>query len=90
MSVPAGAITNDAGQVAMRYMQQTPAFITCNGHEYVFTVRAHIALAWIDPQDVTCMLNVRKGCGGCGGKKKNVIFLTDETHVRRWTVGGGR
>lgn len=90
-SLPKGTQFNDQGQVAMRYMQQRPAVVSCNGNEYAFVVRAQvISFAWIEPEDVDCMLAVRRGCGGCGGKKKNVIFLADETHTRRWVNGGGR
>ncbi|NGX44896.1 MAG: hypothetical protein K940chlam2_00036 [Chlamydiae bacterium] len=86
-----GAIYNEEGQVAMRYMQQAQALVTCNGNNYVFVVKAQtIALAYVEPDDVACMLGFKKGCGGCGGRKKNVIFLADETHVRRWESGGGR
>lgn len=85
------AVYNEEGQVAMRYMQQAQAIITCNGNSYVFVVRAGtIALAYVSPDDVSCLLGFKKGCGGCGGRKKNVIFLADETHVRRWENGGGR
>ena len=91
MSLPEGAITNDEGQVALRYNRQATALVTCPGQgavEYVFTVRANIAMAFVNEEDVECMLGIKEGC--CGNRKKNVIFYIDETHFNRWTNGGGR
>lgn len=85
-----GWVVNDQGQVAMRFMQQKPALVTCNQTEYYFATRANISLAWVDADDVDCLLGVRMGCN-CGGgtKKKNVIFLADQLHTNRWLNGGG-
>ena len=90
MTVPDDAIYNEAGQVAMRYMKQAPSLVRCNGSgtEYVFVVKANISMAYVDEEDVECMLGVKAGC--CGGRKKKVIFFADETHHRRWLTGGGR
>ncbi len=85
------AIFNDEGQVALRYTKQASALVTCPGAdaaEYIFTVRANISAAYVNEEDVECMLGVKEGC--CGGRKKNVIFYIDETHHRRWETGGGR
>jgi hypothetical protein len=85
------AIYNEEGQVALRYMKQATALASCPGQgakEYIFTTKANVSMAYIDEDDVECMLQVTAGC--CGGKKKNVIFYADETHVRRWEAGGGR
>lgn len=86
-----GQVVNDQGQVALRYMQETQTLVTCNNHDYVFTLRGAVTLAFVDPADVNCLLGVQRGCN-CGGgtKKKNVIFLSDERHARIWTAGGGR
>lgn len=90
MGLPPEAVLNEAGQVAMRYKKQSPAYVKCgNGKEYVFAVRANIAMSWIDQEDVPCMLNVRESCCG-GGQRKPAVFFCDETHVRRWIAGGGR
>lgn len=89
--IPGTAIRNNEDQVALRYSRQATALVTCPGEgatEYVFTVKANIAMAYVEESDVECLLNVREGC--CGGGKKNVISYIDETHHRRWTNGGGR
>jgi hypothetical protein len=88
MTIPDSAITNDEGQVLLRYMKQAQEYVKCGSAEYIFEVRANIAAAWVNEEDVSCMLGYKAGC--CGGKLKNVIFLIDETHARRWQYGGGR
>lgn len=85
-------ITNDAGQVAMKYMRKQRALVTCGPAEdrrqYVFHMRANICMAWIEPDHVPCVLAVKGGC--CGNKKSGVITFANESDVRRWTNGGGR
>jgi len=85
------AILDAQGQVAMRYMKQAPALVKCNGHDYYFATKASISLCFVDPADVDCLLGVRESCN-CqnGAGKKQMIFLADETHTRRWINGGGR
>lgn len=87
--IPDTAIRNDDGQVAMRYGKQANSYVKCGQNEYIFVVRANIAMAWVNEEDVECMLGVRGG-GCCPSKKKQVINFIDETHFRRWTNGGGR
>lgn len=82
-------VTNDAGQVAMKYFQPHRKYVLLgNEHEYVFTVRANISLTWVEPEDVQRILNIRRSC--CGGKRNQQFFLANESDVRRWTNGGGR
>ncbi len=85
------AIYNEEGQVALRYMKQATVLASCNGqgaNEYIFTTKANISMAYVNEEDVECMLQVTAGC--CGEKQKLVVFYGDETHVRRWETGGGR
>jgi len=86
--LPNNAIRNDQGQVLLRYMKQAQEYVKCGSAEYIFEVRANIAAAWVNPEDVDCLLAHKASC--CGGKAKSVIFLIDETHARRWQYGGGR
>ena len=89
--IPDTAIRNEAGDVALRYNRQATAMVSCPGlgaTEYIFTVKANIAMTYVNEEDVECLLGVKEGC--CGGRKKNVIFYIDETHHRRWENGGGR
>lgn len=81
-------ITNEAGQVAMKYRRQRPLLLKCGKKQYVFVVRANIPLAWIDEEDIPCAQAKRGGC--CGQRKPGVIIFANESDVRRWTNGGGR
>lgn len=83
-------VTNDVGQIALKYLSPVPKFISANGGgEYIFSVRANISLAWIEPKDVNNILGIKSGCN-CGSGKKRVFVYANEDDVRRWTNGGGR
>ena len=75
--------TNEIGQVAIKYKRQNQKLV--NG--YVFIVRANISMAWINPEDVQKLLNIR---GGCCGAKQKMFLPSNPDDVRRWTQGGGR
>lgn len=75
--------TNAEGQVALKHMRRGRALI----HGYVFVTQANVCLAWVNPEDVDKLLQVKHGC--CGSKKP-VIFYANESDVRRWTNRGGR
>lgn len=84
-------ITNDAGEVAIKYYQTVPHTVKVAGQEYyAFVVRANICLAWIRPEHVAMVLSIRrkKCCGN--GAKPNEYRYANESDVRRWTNGGGR
>lgn len=84
-------ITNDAGQVALKYYQpaQVLAQKTPTGAGYAFAVRAGISMSWVNPDDAPNLLQRKAGCN-CGGKKRQAFFYANESDVRRWTNGGGR
>lgn len=84
-------ITNDAGQVALKYYQaaQVLAQGTPTGAGYAFAVRANIAMSWVEPADVENLLARRAGCN-CGGRKRQAFFYANEDDIRRWENGGGR
>jgi hypothetical protein len=86
------AITNDAGQVALKYYQpaQVLAQNTPTGTGYAFAVRASISMSWVAPDDVGNLLARRAGCNCGGSKKKQAFFYATESDVRRWVNGGGR
>ena len=83
-----GRVINETGEVAVSYYQTIPHLVTVAGHEYIFSVRANICLAWIQPEHVDKLLTVKKDC--CGGSKKTVYRIENEDNVRRWVNGGGR
>lgn len=84
-------ITNEAGEVALKYHNQAQVLSppdTPSGKRYVFVVKANISMAWVDAQDVDHLLKITKQC--CGNNRKQQFFLANENDVRRWTNGGGR
>jgi hypothetical protein len=84
-------ITNDAGQVALKYYQpaQVLAQGTPTGAGYAFAVRANISMSWVNPGDVGNLLARKAGCN-CGGRKRQAFFYANEDDVRRWQNNGGR
>jgi hypothetical protein len=82
-------IENTDGWVAIKYYQTIPHICRLgDGTEYAFAVQARICLAWIRPQHVNTVLHIVKVC--CGGNKKTVYRLANESDVRQWTQRGGR
>lgn len=91
--VPAGAIVNEEGQVAMKVMNRVQVLVTCQRPDgqkvrYVLRSEANVCMAWIDPIDVPCMKAVRGGC--CGNRRSGIIILANASDVRQWTNRGGR
>jgi len=91
--VPAGAVLNAEGAVAMKVMNRVQVLVVCrrpNGEKvrYVLRSSANVCMAWIDPIDVPCMGAVRGGC--CGRRKRGIIMLANANDVRQWTNRGGR
>ena len=83
------AITNAAGEVALKYYQPGQVLLQSNpsGREYVATTRANICMAWVDPTDIDHILRKR---GGCCNKQRQLFDYANESDVRRWTNGGGQ
>lgn len=82
------AITNDSGDVALKYYQPGQVLLQRNpsGKEYVAVTQANICLTWVDPLDVQYILAKQGGC--CGGKRQ-LFDYASESDVRRWTNKGG-
>jgi len=75
-------ITNGDGWVAVKYLQQVPHVIQVRKNEYAFSVRHNINLAWIRPEDVDMVMQIRKEC--CGGSKRPKYVFANELDVQRW------
>ncbi len=81
-------IRNAAGQVAMKYFQETRILAPCarpdgTRGEYVFAVRNHVSMSWVDARDIPCLRAVRGGC--CGKNRPGVILLANARDVELWT-----
>lgn len=78
---------NADGQVAVRrYRQNRKTILISNKKVYHFIPKNNICLAWIDPEDVETILNIKYDC--CGNSKKLEFHLASETDVRRYLYGG--
>ena len=81
-------IENTQGQVALKHLSTNQKLVTVRGgKQYVFVPRANISMAWVEKDDVSELLSIKKGC--CGGKKA-IFRYANVDDVRRWTNGGGR
>lgn len=93
MIATAEAVTNAAGEIALKYYQPVRVLaqrVPSGKDGYVFTPKASISLAWVDPQDVADLLTRKAGCKCGGARKKQAFSYASEDDVRRWTNGGGR
>jgi hypothetical protein len=80
-------VTNEAGDVAIRYYQTTGRYVQLpNHHEYVFVSKRNICLAWVKPEDVDKVLEITKTC--CGGNRNKVFFPATQQQVNIWTGQG--
>jgi len=81
-------IANEAGMVAAKCYQSRPKKVRIDEDIYIFTVRANISMCWVRPEHLDRVLAQKKTC--CGGSKKRIFLLANDSDVRRWTQGGGR
>jgi hypothetical protein len=81
-------ITNDEGWVALKRFQTINKVVEVGGESYLFFTKANICLAWVRPEHVEAVLNIKREC--CGGSRKPMFRYANESDVRRWTAGGGR
>lgn len=83
----ADAQVDSAGNIALKYYQQTPKRVEVSGTLYIFTIRANIAMAWVAPEHADSILALKGGC--CGGNNPNIFRYANSDDVRRWQNGGG-
>ena len=88
MTIPETAQRNEIGQIALKNLRRRPMAAQCKNKTFVFTSWVDIAIAWVDEEDVPCLLLKKHQC--CGGNKKKIIAFATEDDVRRWTNKGGR
>lgn len=80
-------ITNEQGQVAIKYYQTRPHVLKVGGKEYAFVVRARLCMTWIDANHIDTVLQIKKNC--CGNNSRTVYSYATEQVVNIWTKGGG-
>jgi hypothetical protein len=81
MTIPEGAITNDAGQVALKWILNRPAkTLKIDGTQryYVPTYQQNVAMYWVEEQDVEKILSIReKTCNCNNGTYQQAIVLAN-------------
>lgn len=91
MSLPEGAITNEAGQVAMKWNLPRPAqTLKIDGTDryYVFTYAHNVAMIWADPQDVGRLMSIEmKRCNCNGGTYNKAVVLANQIDVNLHRCG---
>lgn len=79
---------DDFGLIAILFRRRMPISLSCppgtdpNRRDYIFTVSRDVSLAWIQEQDVPCVLAKKGGC--CGKKKIGIMVYATENNVARW------
>lgn len=91
MSLPTGAITNEAGQVALKWnlpRQAQTLRIDGTDRYYVFRYDHNVALIWAEPQDVARLMNVEmKKCNCAGGIYAKAVVLANQIDVNLHKCG---
>lgn len=91
MSLPDGAITNEAGQVALKWNLSRPAqTLQMDGTKkyYVFTYAYNVAMIWADPEDVPRLMNIEmKHCNCNNGTYKKAVVLANQIDVNLHRCG---
>jgi hypothetical protein len=91
MTIPNAVYDAGGTKVALRYLQPIQKYIRLgNKHEYVFTPRFSVSLAWVDEEDVNAILNSPKPSGQCcgGAGRTNGFILASQSMINCHTNGG--
>lgn len=76
--LPDGVITNEAGQVALKWNLNRPAqTLRIDGTDryYVFTYAHHVAMIWADPADAEKILAIRMKTCNCNNGTYNFAVV---------------
>lgn len=79
-------ILNDEGKAALNHYNSNPATIEMpDGHTVDFIGQWGVALAWVDPQDVPYLLEVK--IPACCNRKRLLCSLATQEAVNVWLTG---
>ena len=68
-------VRNSQGQIALRWTINTNGKTVQMGEKYyVFQPKMNVVMAWVDPQDVPSLLNVREKICNCNNGTKKLAF----------------
>lgn len=84
---------SETGEVAMKWViwQRNPPLVKIDGtgRAYSFIAKQHVFMAWVNPDDVSRLLNQEaKTCNCNNGTYKKAFALSSYLDVLLWETGG--
>ncbi len=70
------------------YYQCVQKLVTIRKKQYVFMIKYNISLAYIEPEHVDSILNMRGGC--CGNNKRGIFRMASDQEIRIWNGEASR
>lgn len=83
-----GKTINDKGEVAVAYYTTVPHVVRVGSIDYAFTVARNVCAAWVKPEHVDSILQLKRRC--CGNNYSPTYRLQNYGNTRRWTGDGER
>ena len=86
-------ITNEQGQVLLQWSlgeRKTPKHVVIDGTDrvYIPTYNHHVCAMWVEPQDVSRLLNYEvKSCNCASGVKVKAFEHPSEINANLWRYG---
>jgi len=74
--------------IPLVYYQCVQKLVTIRKKQYVFTIKYNISLAYVEPEHVDSILNMRGGC--CGSRKRGIFRRATEQEIRIWNGEASR
>ena len=75
-------IIEENNKIALMHYQPVDKTITVEEKTYRFEYRNHVALAWVDKEDVGKVLLIKKKC--CGDQLRPVFQYANQNQVLIW------
>lgn len=78
-------MVEEDGKIAIRHWNSNPVAQVVNGNLYHFVPQYGASIAWVLPEDVPAMLDIKAAI--CCGVKKSKFDYATETAVKVWKTG---
>jgi len=83
MTLLSGAGCGDNMLIAVKRKRLGRKLITLgNGHQYVFSTKVNLNIAWVEEEDIEVILAIKESC--CGGRRKPGYVLPAESEMYKW------
>ncbi len=79
--------TNSNGYVAVKHYQFIHKRVQINGRTYDFIPRHGVSMAWVHPDDVGKLLELRGGCNCPNNTSGKSFRLANDLDVSYWETG---